>query len=121
MNEKEITFQVRRAFAQLSLGKGLKINSDRVQVKLFEESGEIVAKALFGYVTQEFGDYKHPLDWWQYFKQRWMPKWLLRKFPVRYAQVFEVHKYPEVALPVEFLGREFVHFKVVDEEELGIE
>lgn len=25
---------------------------------------------------------KYPSDWWQAFKQRWFPKWLLRKYPV---------------------------------------
>jgi hypothetical protein len=27
---------------------------------------------------------KYPRDWWQAFKERWFPKWLLEKYPVDY-------------------------------------
>ena len=26
---------------------------------------------------------EQPADWWQHFKERWFPAWLLRRFPVR--------------------------------------
>ena len=30
-------------------------------------------------------DVQWPADWWQHFKERWFPKWALRRFPVRYT------------------------------------
>lgn len=27
---------------------------------------------------------KYPADWWQAFKERWFPPWLLKHYPVRY-------------------------------------
>ena len=32
-----------------------------------------------------------PKDWWQAFRERWMPAWWLAKYPVQY-EVFELHK-----------------------------
>jgi hypothetical protein len=28
---------------------------------------------------------KHPRDWWQAFKERWSPRWALRRWPVVYT------------------------------------
>lgn len=28
---------------------------------------------------------RYPKDWWQAFKERWFPRWLRRKFPVRWT------------------------------------
>ena len=36
------------------------------------------------YRGKQFVEVKYPLDWWQSFKERWFPKWVLRRWPVRY-------------------------------------
>jgi hypothetical protein len=36
-------------------------------------------------------DEKWPEDWWQAFRERWFPKWWLRRHPVRYKEV-SVHQ-----------------------------
>ena len=43
----------------------------------------------------------YPADWVQAFKERWFPKWLLKKFPVKYTTiVFDVKElYDKIALP----------------------
>ena len=50
-------------------------------------------------------EHKYPKDWWQSFKDRWFPKWILRKWPVVYTKiVIDVRAlYPEYrpALPKE--------------------
>lgn len=30
---------------------------------------------------------KYPSDWRQAFKERWYPKWLLKKYPVKYTKI----------------------------------
>lgn len=43
---------------------------------------------------------RHPADWWEACKERWFPRWALRRWPVRY-RVFDVtayHKYPKLRL-----------------------
>ena len=39
----------------------------------------------------------YPRDWWQYFKQRWFPVWLRKRYPVQYkSEKFEMGVlYPE--------------------------
>lgn len=33
-------------------------------------------------------DRKWPADWWQAFKERWLPKWALTRWPVKYDGVY---------------------------------
>lgn len=46
---------------------------------------------------------RYPADWWQAFKGRWFPRWLLRRFPVRETVVRMEAKalYPQIAWPAE--------------------
>lgn len=46
---------------------------------------------------------KYPEDWWQAFKERWFPRWLLKRFPVKYHEErYEARAfYPDVSLPTE--------------------
>lgn len=30
---------------------------------------------------------KYPADWWQAFKERWFPKWLIESYPIRYKVI----------------------------------
>lgn len=32
-----------------------------------------------------------PADWWQYFRERWFPRWWLRKHPVKMMTIEQVH------------------------------
>lgn len=34
--------------------------------------------------STEVIEFKAPLDWWQAFRERWFPRWWLRRHPVRY-------------------------------------
>lgn len=46
---------------------------------VFKTCTQLLAqKALF---RREF-TCSYPASWWQHFKQRWFPEWLLRRFPV---------------------------------------
>ena len=31
--------------------------------------------------------YKYPQDWKEAFKERWFPRWLLKKYPVKYTHI----------------------------------
>lgn len=51
-----------------------------------------IAFRVHGFIWGQYLDkhsVQYPTDWWQAFKERWYPKWLLAKYPVRY-KVFEV-------------------------------
>lgn len=39
---------------------------------------------------------KYPEDWWQAFRERWLPRWWLKRYPVVY-QTISVHR-PKVSI-----------------------
>lgn len=77
-------------------------------------------RALYTLATQETLEAKYPADWWQAFKERWFPHWLLEYYPVKFKQVVAVHKFPELEVP-HTLGKEYVELKIVDPDKLFIE
>ena len=36
------------------------------------------------HVTEEHREVEYPADWWQAFKERWFPAWLIERYPVKY-------------------------------------
>jgi len=51
-------------------------------------AGDIIAQVR-GFVWGERVDalsISHPSDWWQAFKDRWFPRWLLKKYPVKFTK-----------------------------------
>lgn len=71
---------------------------------------------LLDVATQEELIREIPRDWWQHLKQRWMPRWLQRRFPVKTAWIYAIYKYPELQVPS--LGRAYVHLVVIDSDKL---
>lgn len=75
-------------------------------IRIMEEEVEF---SLHGYLwgnRSKTTDISYPADWWQWFKQRWFPKWLLARFPpkmtthtVSVSRIFPDFKNPQ-------LGRE---------------
>lgn len=65
--------------------------------------------SLFGLaheMTAPLPEYSYPADWWQATKERWFPRWLLRRYPVRLKRVgggkiaVDVHAlFPELDAP----------------------
>lgn len=44
---------------------------------------------------------QYPADWKEAFKERWFPKWLLKRYPVKYTyiEMKAVQLYPKIQLP----------------------
>ena len=126
MTEEEYEFKLKRLVAQTVIDSALLMNADRferVEINLDDCDARLV-RWLVDIATQEEPLFRHPTKlnckglWWQYFKQRWFPDWLLRKFPVKEEEIIAVHKFPELNIPEQALGREFVHLRIVKPEEL---
>jgi len=62
-------------------------------------------RMIYNFAVKEELIAKYPSDWWQSFKERWLPKWLQRRFPVRYTEVIAQHKFPHWQKE---LGKEYV-------------
>lgn len=119
--QQEVEFRVRKIFGQHVLDKGLSISTDRLAIQvILDDWGNRLVQGMLAIATQEDREISYPADWWQAFKFRWFPEWALRRWPVKRHHIIAIHKFPEVTLPNEFAGHEYVHFKVMDDEELGI-
>lgn len=55
---------------------------------------------LRGYImAQHVGNVAYPADWWQAFKLRWLPEWVLRRWPPRFISIDVAAVFPEYAPP----------------------
>lgn len=116
----ETTFKAKKLVVREALAHGILLQPERVQLQLLQLGIEHVIEAIVTLATQEEEVCDIPADWWQACKERWFPKWLKRRYPVRYDQIWSEHNFPEIELPD--FGREFVHFKKIrwgDLERIG--
>jgi hypothetical protein len=55
----------------------------------------IVVMQLLAMVRgRTINEISHPVDWWQAFRERWLPKWWLAKYPVIMRRYQLDHHYP---------------------------
>lgn len=63
---------------------------------------------------------RHPDNWWEAFKERWFPKWLLKKFPVCYKTYDSLVVFPDFfdkhPLPKSFRDQNY-YFAFMESEE----
>lgn len=120
VSNEEYLFHVRRLVGEYVVSMSLLMDTKRfVLERVIRDHipGEIF-RGILAIATQEEEVHKYPADWWHMFKARFFPTWLKRKSPIRYNYVWAIHKFPELNLPNSLVGREFVHFKVIDSDEL---
>ncbi len=105
--KEELVFKLQRIAANICVDAGLIITPERFVIE--------GTKVLIDILTKEEELYRHPSTWWQMFKSVYFPKWLLRLYPVKYTEVWTVHKFPELTFPTkDVLGKEFVHLKIIE-------
>ena len=56
-----------------------------------------------------------PANWWEHFKQRWFPKWALKRWPVLFVTYDAVTYLPQVPIPDPKMGA--VEFAVLRRRE----
>jgi len=116
---QEFRFNIRRVISDILVDEALLVNSSRVKTYAWLNQTLMPhIRLLFTYATQEEEVFDYPADWWQWFKQRWFPEWLIKRYPIRMARIWAIHSFPELNIPDEFVGREFVHFRIVNEDKL---
>lgn len=79
--------------------------TDDIEVQA-EWLGESLAVRIKDYIlaqTLEEHKARYPSDWWQAFRERWFPRWALRRWPVRHTTVELKAQalYPSLVLPKE--------------------
>jgi hypothetical protein len=74
------------------------------KTSVWDKKQEIVRMIVEAHIHAiEINDFsmRAPRDWWNAVKERWFPKWLLRKYPVQYTtqEVVISVLYPKLRLP----------------------
>lgn len=93
-----VTLQVQEMYQTFRIDRQHLINADLRIISLdFANQFELRMKArMAGQVVET---HKYPLNWKEAVKERWFPKFLLKRFPVKYKLVETWHAYPTYPLP----------------------
>uniref|UniRef100_A0A6M3L5K6 Uncharacterized protein n=1 Tax=viral metagenome TaxID=1070528 RepID=A0A6M3L5K6_9ZZZZ len=123
LSSQEFKFTMRRFASEVAFTyKGLVIDPERFEIDFtFGEGGQTLIKLLLDVVTKEQTIEELPDGLWQHFKQclyaklpTFIARRVRRKFPVRTRWVTAMHLFPELHVPEEVLGKEFVTLRTVD-------
>jgi len=88
----------RQRLAEDSLACDSVLNTMKISQKTFDYGNKLGTMIAMNIVTENIGRVKWPADWLQAFKERWFPKFFLRKFPVNYKTVDVKAIYPKCSL-----------------------
>jgi hypothetical protein len=109
---QEFDFRMRKIVLRGAADAGIQFEPERVQWDVVEEQGKLVVQAIFHLITKEdvIEGIPLPANRWELLKDYALPKFLKKRFPVKYKEIIAEHKFPEVDAPV--LGKEFVHLEI---------
>ena len=125
LTEKEYTFRVLPIFYQVALDAGVLLDVNRVEFDTWRDYSLMeMMRGILRIATQEEEVFKYPENFWTRLGQRWQrakekTRVLRVLMPLRWKYVWAIHKFPELNLPDDLVvGKEFVHFRIVDEKKL---
>jgi len=127
LSSQEFKFQMRRYASEVAFTyKGLVVDPDRFETDFtFGEGGQVLIKLLLDVVTKEQTIEELPDGLWQHFKQclyAKLPTFIARRVnrwcPIKTRWLSAMHLFPELHVPEEVLGREFVTLRTIDPFEL---
>lgn len=97
---KHVTLECHMFYGQFAADRYLANKPEMLEPVRRHEMDELefrISQKCLG-TTMERVVVRHPSDWWQAFKERWFPRWMKRRWPVRMT-IVEVEKaglYPEI-------------------------
>lgn len=125
MEDQTFEFRLRKIFSKCAVNRGLNINPERYQVRVIDEgAGKYLAEGILLLATKEDEVFDYPVNWLTKLGQRWqnlkakMPQWILKRFPLEHTRIWAVSKYPDLNVPAQYFGSEFVSFRAIVEKEL---
>ena len=117
LKSDEFKFKIQRFAVESAIARGLAMSDKRVHISVVENTLITRVSLLLDIATQEELIAEAPATWWDAFKEQHFPKWLLRRFPANHIWYVAQHKFPELNLPDNVLGREFVTLKIITWDE----
>jgi hypothetical protein len=93
---KQVELRIREAVATAVMQYGLDLPDYDVQA-MYDAYSDKMVMSMKSYIATDEAEpieieippfsHSYPRDWWEWFKQRWFPKWLLDKYPVKFVTV----------------------------------
>jgi len=81
---------------------GETLRPDHFKQTVHEFAHQVVIRTNFIVFGQQGPDetigfeIRYPADWWQHFRQRWCPRWIIRRWPLKFkveSQTVQLSKY----------------------------
>mgnify|MGYP001579721581 CR=1 FL=1 len=108
--KNEYQLRIRKIMGRVAFDYALRVNPERLKIEEVADQLNLILHIA----TIEEPVSTIPATWWDWFKKRWFPLWVLRRFPIQYTEIIVAHKFPELSVPDQLLGHEFVHLTVRD-------
>ncbi len=101
---KRVRFEIERFCAQQQFDpREMSRNAEMSAHFVDEMSRMMVLKLMTKIATKKFDmkGVRFPADWWESFKNRWFPRWALKRWPVQWTQVELTGSayYPDIEIP----------------------
>ena len=95
---ERLTFAAGRRFTRFAIEAKLGVEWDW-------EADQLCVKVVQQVLAEHLENQKVevPIDWWEHFKLRWFPVWLLKRFPVKFKIIMieAMALYPKIGMPSE--------------------
>jgi len=85
----------RAAFRKSIWNDFLGIYDFTLKEKMFDFDCELAVMCAMNILTQNIERYKWPRNWKEAVKERWLPAWILKRFPVKYTVIDVKAIYPK--------------------------
>ena len=90
INYQEIEYEFRQYASLVYATDEMLQNIDRPVIKWLVDMGygelpECGLRLTWELACRDLLDWKQPENWKEAFKERWFPKWLLKRYPVKYS------------------------------------
>jgi len=93
---EQIKFGIRTAIKEQG---GTFAETIEIQAKEFDFGNQLVMALSARVFCENVDQFRMPIDWWQAFKERWFPKIILKKWPVKYKRIDVKAYYPRLQVP----------------------
>lgn len=69
------------------LGDVSRLSEEDIRVRVGIASGRAYLRFCRQVYSHQVAAVAYPINWWEAFKDRWFPKWLKRRYPVRQKRI----------------------------------
>ncbi len=94
---KETILDVLTSAVNTRFSSELAGNTEILVQAAYDMTKDMVASLTVRMPAEKIFDFKMESSAWQLFKKKWFPKWLLKKYPIRYSVMTGYLLHPEIS------------------------